>query len=214
MECEPVLLDELKLLLTKRHPWRLTALRTNLALSKDDILVDGTWRKLKHPVYSNGVRAGQSAVGDRILAIVQEMLPHASINTLALNRNVQCGKHKDSKNGSGSVSYVLCFGDFAGGALCFEPGHPGGERFETRDVWHGPMNSREYFHWNEPILGVDGRAPMKYSIVAYYRDTPYAWVSSRRARPKHPWLAWLKRVLRRCQRRLRIVNGSEKSSTG
>ncbi len=88
---DPALLVELKHLVTKKHPWRLNALRTNLALKKEDVLVDGTWRKLKHPVYSNGVRAGQSEVGDRILAIVQEMLPHASINTSALNRNVQCG---------------------------------------------------------------------------------------------------------------------------
>ena len=83
-------------------------------------------------------------------------------------------KHKVSKNSS-PVSHVLCFGEFSGGALCFDSGHPAGERFEERDVWHGPLNSRDYFHWNEPILGVG-----KYSIVAYNRQKPYA---VKRARP-------------------------------
>ncbi len=70
MQCDPTLLAELKHLVTRRHPWRLNNLRTNLARTPDDVYVDGTWRKLRKGVYSNGVREGQSAVGDRMLAIV------------------------------------------------------------------------------------------------------------------------------------------------
>jgi hypothetical protein len=153
-----------------------------LARSQDDIVVDGTWRKLKVGVFSNGVREGQSEVSDRMLAIVREMLPHATVNSLQVNRNCQCGKHKDAKNSS-STSYVLCFGEFAGGVLCFESAHPGGERFEQRDVWHGPLNSRDFYHWNEEILPVDGKEPMKYSLVAYNRETPY--LVRKRAQPTH-----------------------------
>ena len=120
------------------------------------------------------MRAGQSHVSDRMLQIVQEMLPNATVNSLQLNRDVQCGKHKDSKNSS-PVSHVLCFGEFSGGALCFESGHPAGERFEERDVWHGPLNSRDYFHWNEPILCVG-----KSSIVADNKEKAYV---VKRARP-------------------------------
>ena len=73
------LLAELKYLITKRHSWRLNNLRTNLAHFKDDIVIDGTWRKLKKGVYSNGVREGQSPAGDRMLAIVRQMLPNATV---------------------------------------------------------------------------------------------------------------------------------------
>ena len=75
MQCDEILLAELKYLITKKHSWRLNNLRTNLAHSKDDIVVDGTWRKLKKGGCTNGVREGQSAAGDRMLAIVREMLP-------------------------------------------------------------------------------------------------------------------------------------------
>ena len=59
MECDPTLLAELKYLVTKKHSWQLNNLRTNLAYSKEDIVVDGKWRKLKKGVYSNGVREGR-----------------------------------------------------------------------------------------------------------------------------------------------------------
>ena len=114
MECDPTLLAELKFLVTKRHHWRVNNLRTNLAHSPDDIVIDGTWRKLKKGVYSNGVREGQSAAGDRMLAIVREMLPHATVNALQLHRNVVCGKHKDAKN-SAAESHILFFGHYKGG---------------------------------------------------------------------------------------------------
>ena len=51
MQCDEKLLAELKYLVTKKHSWRLNNLRTNLALDKaNDIVVDGTWRKLKKGV--------------------------------------------------------------------------------------------------------------------------------------------------------------------
>ena len=152
MQCDEKLLAELKYLVTKKHSWRLNNLRTNLAIDKaNDVVVDGTWRKLKKGVYSNGVREGQSAAGDRMLAIVREMLPHATVSALQLNRNCVCGRHKDGRN-SAAESHILFFGHYSGGALVFETG----ERFETRDVWHGPMQSRDSVHWNEGILPVLG----------------------------------------------------------
>ena len=167
MECDPKLLAELKHLVTERHRWRLNNMRTNLAHSKDDIAVTGKWRALKVGVFSNSVRAGRSPVEDRMLAIVREMLPHATVNALQLNRNVVCGRHKDARN-SASESHILFFGHYSGGALVFETG----ERFEAKDVWHGPMRSREYFHWNEEILPVEGSdVPFrKYAVVAYAHE--------------------------------------------
>ena len=98
MQCDEKLLAELTYLVIKKHSWRLNNLRTNLAHSKDDIILNGTWRRLKEGVFSNGVREGQSPAGDRMLQIVREMLPHATVNALQLNRNAVCGKHKDAKN--------------------------------------------------------------------------------------------------------------------
>ena len=104
--CDP-LLAELKYLVSKRQPWRRNSLRTNLAHSKDDIVVDGTWRKLKVGVFSNGVREGQSPVSDRMLVIVREMLPHATVNALQLNRNVVCGRHKDARQDASQKPYPI-----------------------------------------------------------------------------------------------------------
>ena len=99
MQCDAKLLAELKYLVTQKHSWRRNNLRTNLAIDKaNDIVVDGTWRKLKKGVYSNGVREGQSPAGDRMFQIVREILPHATVNALQLNRNVVCGRHKDAKH--------------------------------------------------------------------------------------------------------------------
>ena len=42
------MLSELKYLVTKKRAWRRSNLYTNLAIDKaNDIVVDGTWRKLK-----------------------------------------------------------------------------------------------------------------------------------------------------------------------
>ena len=95
MQCDDKLLAEFKYLVTKKHAWRRNHLRTNLAIDKaNDIVVDGTWRKLEVGVFSNGVREGQSPTGDRMLAIVREMLPHATVNALQSSRNVVCGRQK------------------------------------------------------------------------------------------------------------------------
>ena len=119
MEPDPVLLEELKYLVSKRHKWYRNPLRTNLAASKDDIIVDGTFRKLKVGIYVNGVRPGQNPTSDRMLEIVQTMLPDAGINTLTLNRNVCCPPHRDKRNTS-PQSYILAWGQYAGGALLLE----------------------------------------------------------------------------------------------
>ena len=48
MQCDEKLLAELKYLVTKQHAWRRNNLRTNLAIDKaNDIVIDGTWQKLK-----------------------------------------------------------------------------------------------------------------------------------------------------------------------
>ena len=132
-----------------------------------------------------------------MLGIVREMLPYATVNALQLNRNVVCGKHKDARN-SASESHILFFGHYSGGALVFETG----ERFEERDVWHGPMQSRELFHWNEEILPVPGSDQpfCKYAVVAYAHE-------GSRLFPRRPRTRWtrviqaLRRVLGYCKRR-------------
>ena len=53
---------------------------------------------------------------DRMLAIVREMLPNATVNALQLNRNVVCGRHKDTKN-SAAESHILFFGHYCGGGV-------------------------------------------------------------------------------------------------
>ncbi len=79
MQCDHALLAELTHLVARRHPWRRNNLRTNLARSPDDIVADGTWRKLRKGIFSNGVREGQSEVGDRMLAIVRETQPQRPV---------------------------------------------------------------------------------------------------------------------------------------
>ena len=106
MQCDPQLLAELKLLMTRRHPWRRNNLRTNLARTPDDI-IGGSFRMLRRGVFSNGVLDGQSPVSDRMLAIVREMLPDANVNTLQLNHNVVCGRHKDARNSASESHTVL-----------------------------------------------------------------------------------------------------------
>ena len=206
MQCDEKLLAELKYLVTKKHSWRLNNLRTNLAHSKDDIVVDGTWRKLKKGVYSNGVREGQSAAGDRMLAIVREMLPHATVNALQLNRNVVCGRHKDARN-SAAESHILFFGHYSGGALVFETG----ERFEARDLWHGPMQSRDYYHWNEEILPVPGSDEpfCKYAVVAYAHEGSRLMQRRPQTRLGRFWKA-LRRLRDGCKRRYHKWQSVEK----
>ena len=172
----------------------------------NDIVVDGTWRKLKVVVFSNGVREGQSPTGDRMLAIVREMLPHATVNALQLNRNVVCGRHKDAKN-SAAESHILFFGHYSGGALVFETG----ERFEERDVWHGPMQSRDYYHWNEEILPVPGSDEpfCKYAVVAYAHEGSRLMQRRPQTRLGRFWKA-LRRLRDGCKRRYHKWQSVEK----
>jgi hypothetical protein len=81
-----------------------------------------------------------------------------------------CGRHKDAKH-SAAENHILVHAHNSGGALVFESG----ERYEAKDVWHGPMQSREFYHWSEEILPVEGSDEpfCKYAVVAYYRETPY-----------------------------------------
>ena len=88
MQPNPELLKELKYLVTKKHPWRINNLRRNLARTPEDVVIDGSWRKLRKGVFSNGIRQGMSPAGDRMLAIVREMLPHATVDALQVNRNL------------------------------------------------------------------------------------------------------------------------------
>ena len=63
-----------------------------------------------------------------------------------------------------------------------------GERYEARDVWHGPMQSRDFYHWNEEILPVEGSGEpfCKYAVVAYNREKPYVVKRPGRAVPGAP----------------------------
>ncbi len=65
MQCGAELLDELKYLVTSKHPWRLSNLRTNLARTPEEVVANGNWRQLRKGVCSNVVREGQSEVSDR-----------------------------------------------------------------------------------------------------------------------------------------------------
>ena len=57
MQCDEILLAELKYLVIEKHAWRRNNLRTNLAIdTANDILVDGAWQKLMQGNFSNGVR--------------------------------------------------------------------------------------------------------------------------------------------------------------
>ena len=71
---------------------------------------------------------------------------------MILNKNVTRKRHKDGNVGH---SWVIWFGDFTGGALCFEDG----ASFEQPYVWH-KINGR-IPRWNEPHTGT------KYGIVLH-----------------------------------------------
>ena len=143
----------------------------------------------------------KNEVADRMLAIVQEMLPEGNINSLQLNRNLQCAPHRDTRNSS-IKSYLICFGVFEGGALVLEDGR----RFEQRNVWNS-FDGRGITHWNEPILPTADGEMMKYSIVAY---SHHGTVRTKRT-PKVHWLRTLLKFLTQCKRRLRIINGRQES---
>ena len=71
-------------------------------------------------------------------------------------------------------------------------------------MWHGPLQSRNYYHWNEEILPVEGsdEPPMKYSVVAYAHEGTGLMM---KRRPLTRWghaLKVFRRVFGQCKRRL------------
>ena len=137
-----------------------------------------------------------------MLAIVQQMLPGANINSQQVNRNVQCAPHRDARNSS-LPSFILCFGEFEGGALVLEDGR----RFEERNVGHS-FDGRSITHRNEPILPNADGVMMKYSIVAYSHSGTTGGAARKRTK-----VHWLRALLLGCKRMLRILNGSTPSGS-
>ena len=108
----------------------------------------GNRKCLVKGIYSNTRRQGE------ILEHVRSMLG-AEISAVTLNRNVQCGVHRDRRNCT--KSFIAFLGDFEGGALVLETG----VRFEGRREWFS-FDGAKVSHWNEPIT-----AGRKFSVVAY-----------------------------------------------
>ena len=77
-----------------------------------------------------------------------------------------------------------------------------GERLEDRDVWHGPMQSRDYYHWDEEILPVPGSDEpfCKYAVVAYAHEGTRLMQRRPQTRLARTWKA-LRRLLDGCKRR-------------
>ena len=144
-------MEELKALVFN-HRFTINKIRINI---NADVGYFGPKKKpfLIKGVYSNTVKEG------RMLEIVQEMLPEASITEVCLNKNVVCSPHKDKKNFG--QSYILFLGEFEGGALVLEEIK---KRYEEKEMWHGPFLGSEVTHYNEPIL-----SGTKFSVVAYSR---------------------------------------------
>ena len=135
------------------------------------------------------------------------MLPHATVNALPLNRNVVCRRHKDARN-SAAESHILFFAHYAGGTLVFETG----QRFEEWDAWHGPMQSRDYDHWNEEILPVPGSDEpfCKYAVVAYAHEGSRLMQRRPQTRLGRFWKA-LRRLRDGCKRRYHKWQSVEKA---
>ena len=101
--------DELERLV-KAHRFTCNRNRTNLG---GPCVWYGQRRCLKTGVYSNTRKQGP------ILEHCRSMLGE-SISCVTLNRNVQCGVHRDRRNSSKSWKCFL--GYFTGGSLCLEDG--------------------------------------------------------------------------------------------
>ena len=140
-------MEELAALLAA-HRWQRNQRRLNLG---GEVRRYGKRPYLVRGHYSNVLKSG------RILQIVQEMLPDASITEVCINRSVECPPHRDKTNTG--PSFILFLGG-EGGALVFEDG----TRYEERGVWHGGFRGDLLTHWNEPIT-----SGIKYSVVAYSR---------------------------------------------
>jgi hypothetical protein len=141
------LMEIVEEMLMKRK-WAKDCLRANIA--QDDRIIKRGSVKIAL-VESNLLnQKKEPALTEAIKAIAPEWFGDET--QIILNRNVQCKKHVDKNNG---YSYVCFFGDFEGGALCFEDG----ARFTDKYVWH-KING-QIPHWNEEHTG------NKYSIVLY-----------------------------------------------
>ena len=134
--------------LMARRNWRNMCLRANI-VPKEKIEM---WKKTKLAlVESNALGKSERLLREAIQLTAPEWWGDET--KFALNRNVQCEKHRDS--GNRDHSYVLFLGDFTGGALLFEDG----TRIEEKYKWHKIDGSIP--HWNEPHEGT------KYSIILY-----------------------------------------------
>jgi len=83
-------------------------------------------------------------------------------NSIQINKNLVCPKHKD-KNNVGT-SYIISFGNYEGGDLVIE-----GVEHDTRTGLI--FNGYEREHWNNPIT-----SGTKYSVIFYknkYSDKIY-----------------------------------------
>ena len=139
--------------LMARRNWRNMCLRANI-VPKEKIEM---WKKTRLAlVESNALGKSERLLREAIQLIAPEWWGDET--KFALNRNVQCEKHRDS--GNRDHSYVLFLGDFTGGALLFEDG----TRIEEKYKWHKIDGSIP--HWNEPHEGT------KYSIILY-RSKPF-----------------------------------------
>ena len=131
-----------------KRKWAKDCLRANVA--QDDRIIKRGSVKIAL-VESNLLnQTKEPALTEAIKEIAPEWFDDET--QIILNRNVQCKKHVDKNNG---YSYVCFFGDFEGGALCFEDG----TRVTDKYVWH-KING-QIPHWNEEHTG------NKYSIVLY-----------------------------------------------
>ena len=86
-----------------------------------------------------------------------------------------------------------------------------GERFEERNVWHGPMQSKDYYHWNEEILPVpESDKPFcKYAVVAYAHEGSRLMQRRPQTRLGRFWKA-LRRLRDGCKRRYHKWQSVEK----
>ena len=135
--------------LIQSHKFKRNHIRINVA-TDDEIVYYNKKPYLKKGIYSNTLRTGD------LFSIVKSLYPN--VNEICLNKDVQCRPHKDKTNVT--ESHIIFFGDFSGGALCFEDG----TRFEEKNKWY-EFDGKQT-HWNEPHTGT------KYSLTAYARKVP------------------------------------------
>ena len=141
-------MEEIKSLI-QTHKFYRNHIRINIA-SPDDLIRYNNKPYLKKGVLSNSLRSGD------LFDMVKKIYPN--INEIVVNKNVLCKPHRDKTNVT--ESHIIFFGDFIGGALCFEDG----TRFEEKERWFDFDGQK--IHWNEPHENT------KYSLIAYARKFP------------------------------------------